>query len=627
MLSAADMTPLQGKDQFRPTLVLGALGVVYGDLGTSPLYTLHAVVSGFGGSTSAETMLGFLSVLLWTLIIVLCVKYCVFVLRADNHGEGGILALMALVGANKLSGRLAWLTGLGLLGAALLYGDGIITPAISVLSALEGVNVVSPAFQAYVLPGALGVLLLLFLAQSLGTARIGSAFGPIMVIWFLVIALLGVINIAHHPEAFAAINPIHAIHLFQTNGLKAFFALGGIFLCVTGGEALYADVGHFGRWPIRYAWYGLVFPSLVLNYAGQVGLVMGNHAAIANPFFQMAPQWAVYPLVALATVATIIASQAIISGVFSLSRQAMQLGWLPGMTVRQTSDVQYGQIYVPFVNWLMMFATLALTLAFRKSDRLAGAYGMAVSTTMLLTTVLLIRCMLHNWQWRLPLVGLLGGIFLATDGLYFGANLMKLFQGGWIPLSIAICLMIVMTTWHSGVDAVRWRTRGSSCQRCLKLLHDDRVPRVPGTAVFLTRQKLDVPALLLQHIRHMGALHESVIALTVLFTDRPRVEPQHRAQAKYLGQGLWRVTVRFGFMEATNLLGVLEQIEELDKVDFKKVIWFGARDLVIHDTRHPRLGRARLELFSFLFRNSVKTMDRFSLPAENFIEVAREIKI
>jgi KUP system potassium uptake protein len=588
---------------------------------------MHAVVHGLGGKLTPETALGALSLIVWTLVLILCVKYAIFVMRADNRGEGGTLALMAMIGAGRMRGPWWWLTALGLFGAALLYGDGIITPAISVLSAIEGAVTAAPSFHPYVLPVALIVLVGLFLVQSLGTAKIGAAFGPIMLVWFVAIATLGIVNIARHPAVLAAVDPIHAVRFFEDNGWRAVLAMGGIFLCVTGGEALYADMGHFGRWPIRWAWYGLVFPALFLNYAGQIAHLLADPAALSDPFFRMAPSSIIYPLVALATIATVVASQAIISGVFSLSRQAMQLGRLPGMTIYQTSSDQYGQIYVPFMNWLMMLGTLALALIFRTSDRLAGAYGMAVSATMLLTSILLIRCMRHNWKWPLLAVSLVGTLFLIVDTGFLAANLVKLTQGGWIPLLVAVAIFVVMATWRAGLDALHRRMPRSSCERCRRLLQQGKVQRVPGTAVFLTRQRLDVPGLLIQHIQHMGALHENAVALTVLSTDRPRVEARHRAQIKYLGEGLWRVTVRFGFLEETNLLQVLENISELDTLDFRKVIWFGARDLVVHDTRHPRLGRWRLALFAFLFRNSVKTMDRFNIPAENFVEIAREIKL
>src|ERR1700730_9832972 len=383
----------------RSWAAFGALGVVFGDLGTSPLYTLQTVVQATGGQFTPQSALGVLSLIFWTLIVTISFKYCVFVLQADNRGEGGILALMSSIGANGFTPGLRILTGMGLLGAALIYGDGVITPAISVLSALEGVNVVTTAFKPFVMPMTVVILLCLFAAQRFGTEKIGRAFGPVMMLWFIVIAALGLMSIARHPGVVAALDPRCAVRYMADAGGAGFLVLGGVFLCITGGEALYADMGHFGKGPIRCSWYGVVLPSLLLSYAGQTAFLMDKGTVTGNPFFQIAPSWSIYPLVVLATLATIIASQAIITGSFSMTRQAMQLGWLPGVAIRQTSDRIYGQIYVPVVNWLLMSATIATTVAFGSSDRLAGAYGTAVSTTMLLTTVLLYRAMRHVWQW------------------------------------------------------------------------------------------------------------------------------------------------------------------------------------------------------------------------------------
>src|ERR1700749_355306 len=393
-------TPVGEGHNNRPMLAaFGALGVVFGDLGTSPLYTLQTVVQTVGGQFSHAVALGVLSLIIWTLILTISVKYGVFVMRADNRGEGGILALMSLIGANGFTRGVRWLTGMGLLGAALIYGDGVITPAISVLSALEGVNVVTNDLKPFVMPMAVFVLLVLFSAQRFGTEKIGRAFGPVMLLWFLVIAALGFASILKHPQVIAAVDPRYAVRFMMASGHSGFLVLGGVFLCITGGEALYADMGHFGKGPIRRSWYAIVLPSLLLSYAGQTAFLLDQGRVAGNPFFQIAPTWSVYPLVALATVATIIASQAIITGSFSMTRQAMQLGWLPGVAIRQTSDRIYGQIYVPVVNWLLMIATVATTAAFGTSDRLASAYGTAVATTMLLTTVLLYRAMRDLWHW------------------------------------------------------------------------------------------------------------------------------------------------------------------------------------------------------------------------------------
>src|SRR5271168_260558 len=433
----------------------GALGVVFGDLGTSPLYTLQTVVQAAGGHFTPQSALGVLSLIFWTLIITVSIKYCLIVMRADNRGEGGILALMSLIGANGFSSGVKVLTGMGLLGAALIYGDGVITPAISVLSALEGVNVVTDSFKPFVMPMAVVILLSLFAAQRFGTEKIGRAFGPVMTLWFLVIAALGIASILGHPGVIAAVDPRYAARFMADSGGTGFLVLGGVFLCITGGEALYADMGHFGKGPIRWSWYCVVLPSLLLSYAGQAAFLMDKGTVTGNPFFQIAPPWSIYPLVVLATAATIIASQAIITGSFSMTRQAMQLGWLPGFSIRQTSDRIYGQIYVPVVNWLMMVATVATTVAFCSSDRLAGAYGTAVSTTMLLTTALLYKAMRDVWRWPRVAAMAVGGLFLIVDASFFYANLLKIADGGWLPLGLAGVLFLIMVTWRNGVDAIR----------------------------------------------------------------------------------------------------------------------------------------------------------------------------
>src|SRR5579875_2193612 len=471
-----------------PATVLAALGIVYGDLGTSPLYTLQTIVQGAGGRLTPAAALGVLSLILWALVITISIKYCVFVMRADNHGEGGILALMPLAGASGFERGRA-LVVMGLFGAALIYGDGIITPAISVLSALEGVNAATHALASGVMPAAVVILLCLFAVQSRGTARIGGMFGPVMLLWFGVIAVLGIGGILRHPQVLAAVDPRYAIAFLGQGGWGGFAVLGGVFLAITGGEALYADMGHIGRNPIRTAWYGLVLPALLLNYAGQTALFLEHPAAIGNPFFDLAPLWAVFPLVLLATVATVIASQAIITGSFSLTRQAVQLGWLPGLRIRQTSSEEYGQIYVPFVNWTMMVCTVALTIGFRSSDRLAGAYGTAVSTTMLLTTALLFAAMRRSWHWKLPVALGVAGLFLVLDMAFFAANLLKIAEGGAVPLLLGALIFLIMRTWRRGITAVRDRLieLTGSPEKFLARLASGKIPRVPGTAVFLTR--------------------------------------------------------------------------------------------------------------------------------------------
>ena len=609
---------------------LGALGIVYGDLGTSPLYTLQTVVQATGGHFTTASALGVLSLLVWTLIITISIKYCLFVMRADNHGEGGILALMSLVGANQFKGAAKILTVMGLLGAALLYGDGVITPAISVLSALEGVNVVTSSLKPFVMPAAVAILLVFFAAQRFGTAKIGAAFGPIMLLWFIVIALMGLNGIIRNPKVLSALDPRHAIGFLAHSGVNGMLVLGGVFLCITGGEALYADMGHFGPGPIRLSWYAIVLPALLLSYAGQTALLIQKGTIEGNPFFQLCPTWGVYPLVVLAMVATIIASQSIITGSFSMTRQAMQLGWLPGFHIRQTSDEVYGQIYVPVVNWMMMVATVGITVAFGSSDRLAGAYGTAVSTTMLLTTCLLFTAMRKTWRWPLTISVLIAGLFLIVDVGFFAANLMKIAEGGWLPLTFGALVFFLMLTWRSGVDAVRESLAHASeaPEEFVANLAKGKVPRVPGTAVFLTRTYQKVPPLLIDHVTHMGALHQSVIALTILFEESPRVIDRSRCSVEKIAEGIWRVTMRFGFIEIPDLNAALKRVEGLDSsIDLDHATYFATRDLIVARAGSSVFAHWRLAIFAFLYRNAVKVVDRFSLPPDRVVEIARQIEL
>src|SRR6202035_2599918 len=444
--------PPQGK---LPVLALSALGIVFGDIGTSPLYTFKTILGTAEASPDAAVVLGVLSLVLWTLFIVTTVKYVSFAMRVDNDGEGGILALMALLGVKKQ--QRPTIVAVGLFGAALIYGDGAITPAISVLSALEGVNMATPALQPYVVPAAVAIVVALFAIQSQGTAAIGHLFGPVMLVWFLAIAAMGVSGIVQHPTVFAAINPLYGLSYLFSNGITGFWVLGAVFLCVTGAEALYADMGHFGRGPIKLAWFAIVFPSLILNYAGQAALVLEGAPTDGNIFFRLCPQVLLLPLIVLATVATIIASQSIITGAFSMTRQAIQLGWLPRLTIKQTSSEGYGQIYVGVVNWLLMIVTVGLTIGFGKSDHLASAYGIAVSLTMLMTSALLFIAMREIWGWSLLAAGAVAGFFLVIDSAFFLANLTKIAEGGYVPLLLAIAVYGVMWTWHRGATAVAMR--------------------------------------------------------------------------------------------------------------------------------------------------------------------------
>jgi KUP system potassium uptake protein len=606
---------------------------VFGDLGTSPLYTLQTVVGAAGGHLTPPLVLGILSLIVWALIVIISIKYCGLVLRADNGGEGGILALMSLVtgdGAQDGMGRGISLVTAGLFGAALIYGDGIITPAISVLSALEGINLVTQAFAPYEVPLALVILLLLFGAQSRGTATIGRLFGPVMLVWFIAIALLGLGGILRRPEVLVAIDPLYALGFLARHGWRSFIVLGGVFLAITGGEALYADMGHIGRRPIRAAWYAVVLPALLLCYAGQTGLLLQNPGLTGNPFFELAPGWAIVPLVVLATLATIIASQAIITGAFSLTRQAMQLGWFPGLTIRQTSDQEYGQIYVPFVNWCMMLGTLALTWGFGSSEKLAGAYGTAVSTTMLLTTALLYNAMRDVWRWPMIWAGLVSGVFLVVDLAFFAANLLKLREGGWIPLALGVVLFLIMTTWHRGLLAMRARLDEGEDKpdEFLADLSAGRITRVPGTAVFLSRTGVAVPIMLIRHVAQLGALQETVVTLTLVFEEVPRVSSDRRAVVERVAEGFWHVTVRFGFIEVPNVMTALAMARERGcPVDLDDAVFFGAHDTVVPAKGRPRLPAWRRMLFAFMYRNAVRAPDRFDLPADRFLEVGRQVEL
>jgi KUP system potassium uptake protein len=609
-------------------IVIAALGVVFGDLGTSPLYTFKAIAQLMGGTLDRASALGSLSLVFWALIVTISIKYCLFVMRADNYGEGGILALMSVMRL-RWRGRRWPLIACGLFGAALLYGDGVITPAISVLSALEGLGVADETLARHAMPLAIVVLIMLFAAQRFGTAKVGGAFGPVMLLWFVVIGVLGIVGITQHPDVLTAANPFVAIDFLSQHGFVGFAMLGAVFLALTGGEALYADMGQFGRLPIRLAWFALVLPALLLNYAGQTALLVDGGNAGDNPFFHLAPAWALYPLVALATFATIIASQAIISGAFSLTRQAMHLGWFPGMVIKQTSADEYGQIYVPFVNWTMMVSTIVLIIAFGSSDRLAGAYGTAVSTTMLLTTVLLYRVMRKVWRWRISLALSVFVVFLIVDSAFFAANLLKIREGGWIPLVLAVMLFIVMTTWRDGIDALhRAQNRGSvSVKEFLKELERDKRTRVPGTAVFLTRLSQTVHPLIVQHVRQIGAIPQTIVALTVHFVDRPKLHNDERILVQRLGPSFWHLTVRFGFFEFTDVPATISRFCKTmpDSLSLDDPVYFAARDEIIPGRGVSFRWRWRLPLFAFMFRNSVHAVDRFNMPPASLVEIGRRI--
>jgi len=618
------------RDKQAPTAtsIVLALGIVYGDLGTSPLYTLQTIVHLMGDSFTPDAALGSLSLIIWALIITISIKYCLFVMRADNHGEGGILALMALTGA-RWSGRGRWLIAIGLFGAALIYGDGIITPAISVLSAVEGVNVATDVFRPYTMPIAAGILIGLFAVQRHGTATVGKTFGAVMLLWFVTMAVLGISSVARHPDVLRALNPEHGVLLLTTHGLLGFTLLGGVFLALTGGEALYADMGHVGRRPIRLAWYGIVLPALVLNYAGQVGNFIASPDPSANPFFKLAPVWAIYPLVTLATLATIIASQAIITGSFSMTRQAMQLGWFPGVQINQTSAEEYGQICVPFVNWTMMCLTVALAVGFGSSDRLAGAYGAAVSTTMVLTTALLYQAMRRTWHWSVVRASALTGVLLTVDLAFFLANLFKIEEGGWIPLLFGALVFAIMTTWHRGIDALHRRgmVRAQHVDAFVANLHEQHIARVPGTAIFLTRLGHRIPPIIVDYVRQAHSLHRTAIALTASFESVPRIRPADRIRCEQLCEGLWHITVHFGFVEIPDLPTVLANAKQIGvPVQHDTTYYIERHDPVSRPRRNP-LARFQIALFAFMARNSAHAIDRFRIPSGSLIEIGSRMEI
>ncbi len=541
-----------------PALALSALGVVFGDIGTSPLYTLKTVLGLTGPHPDPVATLGALSLVIWTLIVVTSIKYVSFAMRVDNDGEGGILALMSLLGVKRQHRPV--IVAVGLFGAALIYGDGAITPAISVLSALEGLDIVTSTFQPYILPAAVVILVALFAIQPLGTGRIGRAFGPIMALWFLVMAALGLWGIVQHPTVLLAIDPRAGFAYLRTGGLTGFLVLGGVFLCVTGAEALYADMGHFGARPIRLAWHSLVFPSLVLNYAGQAALVLEGAPTADNIFYRLCPPVMLVPLVLLATITTIIASQSIITGAFSMTRQAIQLGWLPRLQIVQTSERGYGQIYVGAVNWLLMIVTLGLTIGFGKSDNLAAAYGIAVSATMLMTTALLFIAMREIWRWTLPAAAAVAGAFLIVDAAFLAANLAKIADGGYVPLLLAIAVYGVMLVWHVGAQAVSARLQESvvPIASFMARIAEGGIPRVPGTAVFLTRTERDAPPVMVWHLKHNRALHERVFILTVLIEAVPWIDDARRLTFQEIAPRFWRAVARYGFMERPDIPALLQ---------------------------------------------------------------------
>jgi KUP system potassium uptake protein len=611
-----------------PALGLAALGIVFGDIGTSPLYTFKTVLDLTGAKPDAAAILGSASLILWTLFIITSVKYVGFAMRVDNDGEGGILALMSLLGVKKR--HRPTIVAVGLFGAALIYGDGAITPAISVLSALEGFEQAAPGLSSYVLPAAVVILVALFAVQPLGTARIGRAFGPIMLVWFVVMAVLGLYGIARHPSIVAALNPVYGLRYLFSGGLTSFLVLGGVFLCVTGAEALYADMGHFGPAPIRLAWNFVVLPSLLLNYLGQAALVLEGAPTDGNIFYRLCPGPLLTPLIVLATIATIIASQSIITGAFSMTRQAIQLGWMPRLTIRQTSSEGYGQIYVGAVNWLLMIVTLALTLGFGKSDNLAAAYGIAVSLTMLMTSVLLFIAMREIWNWSLVAAGAVAGAFLIVDAAFFAANMAKVVDGGYVPLLLAIAVYGVMWVWHRGAGAVHDRVAETytPIEPLLAKLASGAIPRVPGSAVFFTRAARGAPPVLIWHLKHNRALHEHVLILRLSFTSTPRVALEDRIALVQLAPRFWRADVRFGFMETPDIPLVMTQTHALGcDVELADVTYYVGHETIVSRQDGKGLPRWEEAAFAIMLRNAARLSDFLKVPSGQIVEIGRQIEI
>ena len=615
---------------------LGALGVVYGDIGTSPLYALKeaAKAAAHGGPLTPEAILGVVSLILWALILIISLKYALLILRADNRGEGGIVALLALLHArNAQPGTWrAQLLIVGLVGAALLYGDGAITPAISVLSAIEGLKVDAPSLAPVVVPLTIVILVGLFVMQKQGTGFIGQIFGPVMLGWFAVLALLGIHGIVKAPAVLAALSPFYALNFLVHQDFHISFAiLGAAFLAVTGGEAMYADMGHFGRMPIRLAWFVIALPALVLNYFGQAGLLISDAAAIDNPFYQLAPDWAQYPLVAFAALATVIASQAIISGVFSLTQQSIQLGFLPRMQIKHTTSHAIGQIYVPLVNWLLAAATLGAVIGFGTSDALAGAYGIAVSLLMAITTLL---AALVAIQWGYPpiIVIAVNGFFLVIDCIFFAANSTKLFEGGWFPLLLAAAVAFLMLTWRSGVKLVE-RARGK-----LRQPEEDLIEtavsrchaRLAGTAVFLASAPNGVPLALTQFVKHNHCLHQRIVLVTVLIEESPRIPDEDRAEVIEIIPGITRVILHYGFMQYPTIYeGLVLACKQgkLPGIDLTDITYYVGRETIIPREDIPGMWMWRESLFAFLQRNAERTAAFFDVPARQVVEFGTEIEI
>ncbi|MDO9449164.1 MAG: potassium transporter Kup [Rugosibacter sp.] len=614
-------------------MAIAAMGVVYGDIGTSPLYAMKEAFNGpHAMAVTPDNILGILSLIFWALTITVTFKYVKFITRADNRGEGGIMALTALVLRTKdVSPRvMLLLTGLGIFGAALFYGDAVITPAMSVLSAVEGLEVATPVFKPYVVPITLIILTGIFLVQPRGTASIAALFGPVMMFWFGVLGTLGVIGILKHPGVLAAINPWYAIHFFAENRVHGFLALGAVVLVITGGEALYADMGHFGRRPIKWAWLGYVFPCLYLNYLGQGALILDNPAAIKNPFFLLAPEELLYPMVALATAATIIASQAVISGAFSLTSQAMQLGYCPRIQVKFTSEREKGQIYIPNINWLLLIAVIALVLGFKTSSNLAAAYGIAVTLTMLIDTILAFVVVRALWKWNWLQAGIFLTLFIVIDLAFFSANLIKIADGGWVPLLLGLGIFILFSTWQRGRALLYKKLQQDSMplDAFLKSLEYGGPQRVDGTGIFLTPQPDSVPRAMLHNLLHNKVLHERVILLNVNMRDIPHVSEADRIQTEALPQGFYRVILNYGFKDKPDIPAALEHVGDMgmEPVEMMETSFFLGRETIVPNAV-PTMNFWRQVLFMWMFRNADSATAYFKIPTNRVVELGTQVEL
>ena len=627
------MAALKASQHKRAILALGALGVVYGDIGTSPLYALKEV---FGNEhhpvpIQPANVLGILSLVFWALIVVVSVKYVAIVLRADNHGEGGIMALMARVlGLNRLGpARTRIVLMLGLVGAALFYGDGAITPAISVLSAIEGLEVATEAFKHWVEPLTIGILVALFMVQKHGTAKVGAVFGPVMLLWFATLAVLGLFAISRNPLVLGALWPGHAARFLGTHPRLGFLALGAVFLALTGGEALYADMGHFGRGPIRLAWFGLVLPALIINYFGQGALLLANPAAVRNPFYLLAPGWALIPLVILATVATVIASQAVISGVYSMTSQAIQLGYAPRMRILHTSGAEIGQIYLPGINFALLIAVTLLVVFFRSSSNLAAAYGIAVSGTMIITTLFAYLVARYDWHWPSILAIPVFLAFVLIDGAFFAANTVKFVDGGWFPLVFGCAVLVLLTTWKRGREILQQRFADDlwPLHEFARSIESDAVVSVPLTAIYLTAAHNQVPRALLHNLKHNGVLHERIVVCTVQILPVPRVPNAQQVAVERISSRFYRVALHFGFMDKPDVPAALEWCPEqgLDLDPMQTTYFLGRAKLVPEPKGAMALWRERL--FTMMYRNAGTAGDHFHLPPNRVVELGAVVSL